>query len=140
MNKFAIITESCADLTKELRQKYDIDYVNMRYIYDDNDVPASLDWEYMPYRDFYDLMRNGTRVKTAQVPNADYEEKFTAYLEKGYDILSISCSSALSSLSQRTSSALPSLVMPYTLLFGRASCSTFEETTQPISSILSSSR
>ena len=97
MNKFAIITDSCADLTKELRQKYDIDYVNMRYIYDDNDVPASLDWEYMPYRDFYDLMRNGTRVKTAQVPNADYEEKFTAYLEKGYDILSISCSSALSS-------------------------------------------
>ena len=97
MNRFAVITDSCADLTKDLRDKYDVDYVNMRYIYDEKDVPASLDWEYMPYHDFYDLMRNGTRIKTAQVPNGDYEEKFTYYLEKGCDILSISCSSALSS-------------------------------------------
>jgi len=97
MSKFAIVTDSCADLDAALRQKYDIDYVNMRYIYDDRDVPASLDWEFMPYHDFYDLMRKGVRIKTAQVPDTEYEEKFISYLKKGMDILLISCSSALSS-------------------------------------------
>ena len=96
MNKFAIITDSCADLDKATREKFDIDYVSMRCLYDDKDIPASLDWEYLPYKEFYGLMRRGTRIKMAQVPAGEYGEKFTKYLEQGYDILSISCSSALS--------------------------------------------
>ncbi|MBP5177469.1 MAG: DegV family protein [Clostridia bacterium] len=96
MDKFAIITDSCVDLDKDLRDRYDIDYVSMRYLYDDKDVPASLDWEHLSYHDFYDLMRKGTRIKMAQVPSEEYFKKFSYYLEKGMDVLSLSCSSALS--------------------------------------------
>ena len=96
MKKFAIITDSCSDLNKDLREKYDIDYVPMHYSYDGKDVVASLDWEELSAPDFYNVMRGGTRIFTAQVTANDYKEKFESYLEKGYDILSISCSSALS--------------------------------------------
>lgn len=96
MKKFAIITDSCSDLNKDLRGKYDIDYVPMHYSYDGKDVVASLDWEELSAPDFYNVMRGGTRIFTAQVTANDYKEKFESYLEKGYDILSISCSSALS--------------------------------------------
>lgn len=101
MRNFAIITDSCGDLNAENRKKYDVDYVPMRLLYEEEkgksvDIPASLDWEYLSAKNFYDLMRGGTRVRTAQVNSSDYREKFTEYLEKGMDILSISCSSALS--------------------------------------------
>lgn len=101
MRNFAIITDSCGDLNAENRKKYDVDYVPMRLLYEESkgktvDIPASLDWEYLSAKDFYDLMRKGTRVRTAQVPSSDYRAKFTECLEKGMDVLSISCSSALS--------------------------------------------
>ena len=100
MNSFAIITDSCGDLNAENRRYYDADYVPMRLLYEKDgrsvDIPASLDWEILSPKEFYDLMRGGTRVRTAQVNSADYREKFTEYLEKGMDVLSISCSSALS--------------------------------------------
>lgn len=67
MKNFAIVTDSCGDLGENLREKYGIDYAPMRFSYDDVDVPASLDWEYVPLKDFYDLMRKGKRIKTSQV-------------------------------------------------------------------------
>ena len=96
MSNFAIITDSCSDLEKDLRVKYDIDYVCMRCLYDGNDEPASLDWDFMPYKDFYGKMKSGAFIKMAQVPFNDYYEKFSYYLEKGQDVLSVSCSTALS--------------------------------------------
>ncbi len=97
MKKITIITDSCSDLNNELRNNYDIEYLEMRVLYDGKDMPASLDWEYMPAKEFYDAMRNGTRFKTAQVNMEVYLEKFEEEIKKGNDVLSISCSSALSS-------------------------------------------
>jgi DegV family protein with EDD domain len=96
MKKFAIITDSCSDLDKDLRDKYDIDYVKMSYLVDGKDYPASLDWEDISIRDYYNLMRDGKRIKTAQVNEISYLDAFEKYLSQGYDVLSISCSSALS--------------------------------------------
>lgn len=93
---FVIVSDSCCDLRKELREQYNIDYIPMRTIAGDKDLPASLDWEYIPYKEFYDNMRNGTRYMTSQVNEETYSERFTEYIKGGYDILSISCSSALS--------------------------------------------
>ena len=42
-------------------------------------------------------MRNGTTIKTAQVNVPQYVEAFERFIKDGYDILSISCSSVLSS-------------------------------------------
>jgi len=53
--------------------------------------------KYISVKDFYDVMRNGKRIYTSQVTTKKYCEIFEKYLKEGYDILSISCSSALSS-------------------------------------------
>lgn len=96
MKKFVIVTDSCSDLRKELREKYDIEYIPMHTIWDDKDLPASLDWEYIDYKEFFKLMRNGTRFMTSQINREEYTQRFEQYINDGYDILSISCSSALS--------------------------------------------
>lgn len=96
MRKIVIITDSCADLNKELRTKYDIEYTPMRVLYDTNDIPASLDWEIISAPDFYEAMKKGTIFKTSQINAEQYLDVFEEELKKGNDILSISCSSALS--------------------------------------------
>ncbi len=96
MQKFAIITDSCSDLSKELREKNEIDYVQMNIVLDEKELPASLDWDIYTPRVMYDWMREGKVLKTTQVPQMLYYERFKKYIEDGYGILSISCSSALS--------------------------------------------
>lgn len=96
MRQFAIIGDSTCDLNKDLRAKLEIDYVQMNFVLEGKEYPASLDWEGMSVKDFYDQMRAGKRITTTQVPAEAYIEKFTEYLEKDMDVLYISCSSALS--------------------------------------------
>lgn len=91
-----IFTDSCSDLTKELREKYDIEYCRMNTIIKGKEQPASLDWEYYTPKKFYDFMRGGERITTTQVPAQEFETEFTKWLEKGCDIVYIGCSSVLS--------------------------------------------
>ena len=97
MNRFVIISDSTCDLKKELREKYDVDYIPMYFTLDGIEYPADLDWQKISIKDFYDAFREGKKYKSTQISEMQYEEKFRYYLEKGYDILSISCSSGLSS-------------------------------------------
>lgn len=97
MRDFIIISDSTCDLDKETRRKHGIDYVAMNYIVEDVEYRASLDWEGHTPKAFYDLMRNGKRVFTTQVPQNVYYDKFKEVLTQGKDVLYISCSSALSS-------------------------------------------
>lgn len=96
MKKFAILTDSCSDLGKEVREKYSIDYVQMNITFDGKELPASLDWDEYTPSELYGLMKAGTRVKTTQVPPAAFEEVFGKYVSEGLDAIYISCSSALS--------------------------------------------
>lgn len=101
MSEFIILSDSCCDLSKENREKYGIEYAAMRVMYDDNgtakDIPADLDWKELGFKQFYDMMRDGTRFRTSQVNAPVFEEIFTKYAEAKKDVLYISCSSALSS-------------------------------------------
>ena len=94
--KFVIVSDSCCELNEEMRKQYGVDYLPMRIAYDDKDLPADIDWKEIPSKEFYDILRGDTRIFTAQVPFIEYKEKFEEYIKDGYDILSISCSSALS--------------------------------------------
>ncbi len=96
MREFVIFGDSTCDLNKELRAQYGIEYVSMNYVVDDQEYGASLDWENHSVKAFYDLMRDGKRVFTTQVPKQNYIDAFTAALDAGKDILYISCSSSLS--------------------------------------------
>lgn len=97
MKKYIIITDSCCDLEKELRDQYDIHYVPNTYSYDGKTFESSLDFEGTTVKDFYDIMRNGTRIITSQVNSICYREAFEKAILEGYDVLSISTSGGLSS-------------------------------------------
>ena len=97
MAKVKIITDSCSDLSGELLQKYDIDYAKMRTVCDGTESEASLLWENLSAKDFYNLMREGKRITTTQVPMQEFENVFRKYLKEGYDIVYIACCSKQSS-------------------------------------------
>lgn len=96
MKDFVILADSTCDLPKDLRQQYGIEYVAMNYVIDGTEYAASLDWESHGAKEYYDLMRKGTRVFTTQVPKNVYYDAFRSAVESGKDVLYISCSSALS--------------------------------------------
>lgn len=93
MRPVKIITDSCSDLVRELREQYDIDYARMKTVYHDQEQWASLDFEYYTPKELYDIMRGGERILTTQVPIAEFERIFRLYLEQGMDIVYIACSS-----------------------------------------------
>ena len=96
MRPVKIVTDSCSDLPKELREKYDIDYMMMNTVKDGKETPASLDWEFYSPQDLYDTLRDGNRVTTTQVPAQTFDKKFREYLEEGWDVVYVGCSSKLS--------------------------------------------
>lgn len=96
MSDFVIITDSTCDLPKDVMDANSIDYAKMNFVIDEKEYKALLDWSEITPKDFYDTMRNGTRITTTQVPIVEFVSVFTKYAEKGCDILYIACSSALS--------------------------------------------
>ena len=97
MRKIKIIADSCSDLSKELLEKYDIDYEKMTTVYNGVESPADLYWSREDAHKFYDIMRNGERITTAQVSMEEFQNVFSKYLNEGYDIIYIACSSKQSS-------------------------------------------
>lgn len=93
---FVVLADSTCDMSNGLRARYNIDYVPMNYVVDGKEYPALLDWQAHSPKEFYDMMRQGKRITTTQVPRNVYVEKFTEYLKQGMDIVYVSCSSALS--------------------------------------------
>lgn len=96
MRPVKIVTDSCSDLPKELRERYKIDYMMMNTVRDGKETPASLDWEFYSPKELYDVIRGGERVTTTQVPPTEFQRYFKAELEKGNDIVYIACSGKLS--------------------------------------------
>lgn len=96
MKDFLVFSDSTCDLDKSMRDEWGIEYVAMNYSIDGTEYVASLDWESHSYKEFYDIMRKGTRVFTTQVPQTVYYNAFKAALSQGKDVVYISCSSALS--------------------------------------------
>ncbi len=92
MNKVKIITDSCADLTSELLEKYNIDYAKMSTILDGDQSIAYTTWSSEEAHNFYDIIRGGKRITTAQVSVEEFTDMFTKYLDEGFDIVYVGCS------------------------------------------------
>lgn len=92
MRKVQIITDSCSDLTPELMERYGIDYAQMNTVYEGETTPADLAWTSEDVHRFYDIMRNGGRITTTQVPVEEFNRVFRRHLDAGSDIVYISCS------------------------------------------------
>ena len=97
MKKYAIITDSSSDLNEFFRTKYDIECICTRFFHEGVEYDADPDWKSFSLKEFYDYLRAGNRITTSQISNATCVKTFEKYLEQGYDILSISCTGALSS-------------------------------------------
>jgi hypothetical protein len=96
MYNYDIITDSTSDLTKELREKYNISYAHMNVIINNVEHIADLDWNEFSAKEFYDYMRDGTKITTTLVPSHEYERCFKESLDAGKDVLYLGCSSKLS--------------------------------------------
>lgn len=96
MAKYQIFTDSCSDLSTELRRELGVEYCHMGLVVDGEEKSADLDWkEYTP-EEFYGWLSSGRKMKTTQVSIPEFIACFTPFLEKGIDILYLACSSALS--------------------------------------------
>ena len=113
MRDFVIVSDSCCDLEKSVREKYGVDYIPMRMIYGDTDIPASLDWEQVSSKQFYDMMRDGVRIHTALITTEEFKEAFEKYIAQGKDIIYIACSSALSNSFKSSLPARDALLKQY---------------------------
>ncbi|MBQ7353542.1 MAG: DegV family protein [Clostridia bacterium] len=96
MKKFVIVTDSCSDLSKEMREQFDVDYIPMHMMVEGKEYFADLDFNEIGYKDFFKILRDGTRITTAQITAYEFSQKFEEYIANGNDVLYISCSSALS--------------------------------------------
>ena len=101
MKKYVIITDSSCDLTKEYRENKKIDYAKMMINWTDekgenHDDIADIDWQVLSSKEFYDIIRSGIRIYTAQVTMQNYLDAFEPHLKVDEDILYLACSSGLS--------------------------------------------
>ena len=101
MSEFVIIPDTSCDLTRDLREKYNIpDYLHgILYHPDGKEELSSLDWDNISAKEYYDSMKGRKALyKTATPLVGEVYEVFEKYLKQGKDILSISLSSGLSSI------------------------------------------
>jgi len=92
MRKVRIITDSCSDLGVELLEKYGIKYAVMSTVRDGEEKTARLDWSAQEAHNFYEIMRGGERIKTAQVSVEEFRRVFGEAAEAGEDAIYIGCS------------------------------------------------
>jgi len=105
--KFVIIPDSSCDLNKELQKRFDIADMVMYSITfpDGTDHLANSDWNEISQKEFYDTMKKPGIYQTGAPSPEKFEAVFTRYLKQGYDVLSFSMSSALTSSYQSASAA-----------------------------------
>ncbi len=100
MSQYIILTDVTCDLSPEIRAYFGInDYIPGHVsISDGRDLVTRLDWSLISREDFYDCLSDRRKqVSTAPASPEEYYEIFKKYAEAGYDILSISISSKISS-------------------------------------------
>ncbi|MBQ7353541.1 MAG: DegV family protein [Clostridia bacterium] len=90
MKNYVVVTDSCSDLSIDLREKYNIDYIPMHIMINGKSYDADIDFKEIPYKEFFDIIRSGTRITTAQITVQEYKERFESYINDGYDIMYIS--------------------------------------------------
>ncbi|MBP1919755.1 DegV family protein [Youngiibacter multivorans] len=97
MEKIKIVTDSTADLTRELIEEYDIEVVPLTvHIGEESFKDGSLTLD-----EFFERMKKSSSFPTtSQVNPQDFHDVYKKYLNEGYKILSIHISSALSGTGQ----------------------------------------
>ena len=98
MKPFAIVADSSCNLTSAQAQEYGVDaIVPMHFYIDEKEYNANGDWTEIGAKEYYDMIRSGVQLRSSQVTSQEYEAAFRKFLTEGRDVLSLSCTGALSS-------------------------------------------
>ena len=110
---YVIITDTSADLPREISEKYGIEAVPLSYTVDGEEyVTKPGDDEEM--KRFYDLMRERKHeISTSMANGQEFAPRFESILKEGKDILYIGFSSGLSGTVESVSAALLKLSEKY---------------------------
>lgn len=94
MEKIKIITDSTADLPKDICDKYDIEVLPLVINFGED---SYLDGVEITPKELFEKIDNGSVMPTtAQIIPSRFEEAYKKYLDEGYKIISIHISSAMS--------------------------------------------
>lgn len=95
MGNYILSCCSTADLTKEHFESRDINYVCFHFAIDGVEHIDDLG-QSMPFDEFYGRMSQGADTRTSQVNISEYVDYFSAFAERGLDIVHVCLSSGLS--------------------------------------------
>ena len=99
MKDYIIIPDVTCDISSEIREYFGIDDYVRGYVHiNDTSIRTTLDWTNISRDDFYKTLsdRKNT-VSSAVASPEEYYQIFRKYVEQGFDILSMSISSKISS-------------------------------------------
>ncbi|PKK94855.1 MAG: fatty acid-binding protein DegV [Tenericutes bacterium HGW-Tenericutes-5] len=94
--KYQLFSDSCVDIPHSLAVELELEVLPLKVTVKGKEYANYLDFREIEPKVFYDLLREQNTASTAQLNPNDFVESFTPFLEKGYDILHLSFSSALS--------------------------------------------
>ena len=116
MRKYVVIGDVACDLSKEEMDYFKVDdYIPGHLVIDDGrELVTRLEWKDISEKEMYALLCDKKRKVTTAPANAEEVYAFFAdYLEKGYDILSVSLSSRISGTYSFTVAAAEKLKEKY---------------------------
>ena len=99
MSNFVIIPDASSDLTRDLRERFNIPgYIKgVFYFQDGREAAADLDWELIDPETYYKSMSGRNMLyKTASSKKGEVFSVYESFLKEGKDILAVSLSSGLS--------------------------------------------
>lgn len=97
MAKYQIFTDTASDLPTNLRKENNIEYFQMGFAVNGKDYKADLDFKDYSVEEMYSWVVNPSSViKTSLVTVEQFIKTLTPWLDKGFDILYIACTSVLS--------------------------------------------
>jgi len=109
MRDFAIVTDSCCDLSPALAEELELTVLPLTLQMEGKEYYNWLDGREIGFHEFYEKIRSGVPATTAAVSVGSFQEAMRDILEQGKDVLSINFSSALSTTCQSASIAAEEL-------------------------------
>ncbi len=120
---FTIIADSACDLSKELRERFNIEYVmGHMTLPDGTERRTTLEWDFTTPDEFYkdiklkknfDPQTKNSLYTTAPASPDEFKEEFKKYLDKGDDLLCITLSTGLSATNAFANKAAKELKEEY---------------------------
>lgn len=96
MNNYRIITDSSCDLPSSLASELELEVIPLSVFINDHEYKNYLDHREISISDFYSLLREGIRGKTAAINTQSVINCLTPFLQQGEDVLYLAFSSSLS--------------------------------------------